>query len=84
MAWGNFWVPLLRLLLLMKQSHTDSDQFMDVELVDCDLDPYVKGITDLKDLKENDYGKIEVRIYIEIYTHKPFILELHILIITEL
>ena len=69
MAWGNFWVPLLRLLLLMKQSHTDSDQFMDVEMEDCNLETYVKSITDLKDLKENDYGKIEVRIYIEIYIY---------------
>jgi len=69
MAWGNFWVPLLLLLPIMKQSHEDSDQFMDVELENIDLETYIKRITELKQLKENYYGKIEVRIYIEIYTY---------------
>ena len=69
MAWGNFWVPLLLLLSIMKQSHEESDQFMDVELENIDLETYIKRITELKQLKENYYGKIEVRIYIEIYTY---------------
>jgi len=67
MAWGNFWVPLLLLLLIMKQSHEDSEEIEDVEVEDRDLLTYMKRMNDFKHLKENYYGKIEVRIYIEIY-----------------
>ena len=69
MAWGKFWVPLLLLLLLMKQSHEDSDQFIDMQFKNIDLETYIKRITELKQQKENFYGEFEVSTYIYMYIY---------------
>jgi hypothetical protein len=64
MAWVIPWVPLLLLLMIMKQSHEDSDQFIDMQYKNIDLETYIKRITELKQQKGNFYGEFEVSIYI--------------------
>jgi len=75
MAWGNFWVPLLLFLPIMKQSHEDSDELYDLEKENIPLETYIKILRERKQQKENYYMEIEVCTYKYIHIYIPFILE---------
>jgi len=81
MASGMFWVPLL--LFIMKQTHADSEQFMDSYFQNFDLEKRIYILAVLKQQKENLYKKFEVSIYINIYI-ETINFERYILITTGL
>lgn len=63
----TFWVPLLLLVLILKQSHEDSDPFNELESENLDLETYIKKIRKLKQQNENVYDECKVSIYTYIY-----------------
>ena len=86
----SFWVPLLLLFLVLKQSHEDYKQLSDIGDQKFDLETYIKRIRELVRKNETFYSECKVSIYINIYIinkyicmHNPFNFERHTLIITE-
>ena len=78
----TFWVLLLLLVLVLKQSNAVSDDYSDLENDSFDLESYIKRIRLLKQRNENLYEECKVSVCEYIY--KPFSLERYIIIITEL
>jgi hypothetical protein len=58
-----FWVPLLLLVMLLKQSHEDFDQFSDTGVENVDLETYIKRIRELKQQNEAFHGECKVSVY---------------------
>ena len=59
----TFRVPLLLLVLILRQSHEDSNQFSYIGGEGTDFETYIKGTTEPKQQIENSYGECKVSIY---------------------
>jgi hypothetical protein len=73
----TFWLLLLHLVLILKQSHGVSHQIIEKT----DVGEYIKN---LRKKPQNETFDNECKVSIYICVHKPFILKTHILKITEL
>jgi hypothetical protein len=59
----TFWVPLLLLVLILKQSHECSD----IGNQKLDLETYIKRMRELKQQNETFHGECKVSIFIYLY-----------------
>ena len=65
----TFWVPLLLLVLIMKQSHAVSDQFSELDVENFDLEIHIERLRELEKQNENFTGDCEVSVCVCLYIY---------------